>query len=239
MAMKILVIDVGGTRVKFLATGHKTHREVASGSAMTARKMVTTVKRLAKDWKYDAVSIGYPGPVLRGRPALEPHNVGGGWVRFDYAKAFGCPVRIVNDAAMQALGAYRQGSMLFLGLGTGLGTALVVDGVLAPMELGQLPYKKSRTYENYLGAAGLKRLGKRKWRKHVKNVATRLKAAGEAEDLVVGGGNARKLKALPAGARRVNNMNAFAGGFRLWDDKSTGKTKPKPAGEKAPARKRA
>lgn len=223
--MKILAIDVGGSRVKFLATGQKTHREVASGSGMTARKMVTTVKRLTKDWKYDAVSIGYPGPVLRGRPAVEPHNVGGGWVRFDFATAFGCPVRIVNDAAMQALGAYRQGSMLFLGLGTGLGTALVVDGVLAPMELGQLPYKKSRTYENYLGAAGLKRLGKRKWRKHVKNVATRLKAAGEAEDLVLGGGNARKLKALPAGARRVDNKNAFVGGFRLWDDKSPAKAK--------------
>jgi hypothetical protein len=220
MAMKILVIDVGGARVKFLVTGHKTHREVASGPAMTARKMVTTVKRLAKDWKYDAVSIGYPGPVLRGRPAFEPHNVGGGWVRFDFRKEFGCPVRMVNDAAMQALGAYRRGSMLFLGLGTGLGTALVVDGVLVPMELGQLPYKKSRTYEDYLGAAGLKRLGKRKWRKHVMNVATRLQTAGEAEYLVLGGGNAQKLKALPTGARRVANGNAFAGGFRLWDDKS-------------------
>ena len=217
--MKILVIDVGGTHVKFLATGYKTHREVASGPAMTARKMVTTVKRLASDWKYDAVSIGYPGPVLRGRPASEPHNIGGGWVHFDFRTGFGCPVRIVNDAAMQALGAYRRGSMLFLGLGTGLGTAFVVDGVLAPMELGQLPYKKGRTYEDYLGAAGLKRLGKRKWRKHVMNVATRLQAAGEVEDLVLGGGNAEKLKALPAGARRVDNAKAFVGGFRLWDGK--------------------
>lgn len=223
--MKILVIDVGGTHVKILATGHKTHREIPSGRAMTARKMVTTVKRLAGDWQYDAVSIGYPGPVLRGRPVIEPQHIGGGWVGFDFRKAFGCPVRIVNDAAMQALGSYRGGSMLFLGLGTGLGTALIVDGVLAPMELGRLPYKKGSTYEDYLGASGLKRLGKRKWREHVMNVATRLQAAVEAEDLVLGGGNAETLKALPAGARRVENANAFVGGFGLWNGKSPGKTK--------------
>ena len=217
--MKILVIDVGGTHVKFLATGYRTHREIASGPAMTARKMVTTVRRLASDWQYDAVSIGYPGPVFRGRPASEPRNIGGGWVQFDFRTGFGCAVRIVNDAAMQALGAYRRGSMLFLGLGTGLGTALVIDGVLVPLELGQLPYRKGRTYEDYLGAAGLKRLGKRKWREHVMNVATRLQAAAEVEDLVLGGGNSEKLKALPAGARRVDNAKAFVGGFRLWDGK--------------------
>lgn len=218
--MKILVVDVGGTHVKFLATGHKKHREVPSGPTMTARKMATTVKRLTKDWRYDALSIGYPGPVRKGRPMIEPHNIGGGWVRFDFRKAFGCPVKIVNDAAMQALGSYRGGSMLFLGLGTGLGTALVVDGVLAPMELAHLPYKNGRTYEDYVGVRGLKRLGKRRWQKHVTEVAKRLEAALEAEDLVLGGGNANKLTTLPAGARRVHNANAFVGGFRLWDSKS-------------------
>lgn len=193
--MKILVIDVGGTHVKCLVTGRKAHREIPSGPTMTARKMVVLVKRLTADWQYDAVSIGYPGPVLHGRPVIEPHNIGGGWVGFDFRKAFGCPVKMVNDAAMQALGSYRGGSMLFFGLGTGLGTALVVDGVLAPMELAHLPYKKGRTYEDYVGARGLKRLGRRKWRTHVMEVAKRLKAALEAEDLVLGGGNAKSLAA--------------------------------------------
>jgi polyphosphate glucokinase len=206
---------------------------------MTARKMVTIVKRLTKDWQYDAVSIGYPGRVLHGRPVIEPHNIGGGWVGFDFQKAFGCPVKIINDAAMQALGSYRGGSMLFFGLGTGLGTALVVDGVLAPMELGRLPYKKGRTYEDYVGAPGLKRLGKRKWRKHVMGVAKRLKAALEVEDLVFGGGNAEKLKLPHAGSRQVENANAFVGGFGLWDGKSPGKAKRKPVGGPLPNGKRA
>jgi polyphosphate glucokinase len=221
--MKILVIDVGGTHVKCLATGHKPHREIPSGPAMTARKMVVLVKRLTADWEYDAVSIGYPGPVLHGRPVLEPHNIGGGWVGFDFQKSFGCPVRIINDAAMQALGSYRGGSMLFIGLGTGLGTALVVDGVLAPMELAHLPYKKGRTYEDYVGARGLRRLGRRHWQKHVMEVAKQWRSALEAEDLVLGGGNAKKLKALPANARHVDNANAFVGGFRLWNGISPGK----------------
>jgi polyphosphate glucokinase len=215
--MNILVIDVGGTHVKVLASGQKVHREAPSGPTMTAPRMVTAVKRLTADWQYDAVSIGYPGPVLHGRPVSEPHNLGGGWVGFDFRRAFGCPVKIVNDAAMQALGSYHGGRMLFLGLGAGLGSALIVDGILEPMELAHLPYKKGRTYEDYVGLRGLKRLGKKKWGGHVAAVATRLKAALEAEDLVLGGGNAKLLKTLPAGARLGDNANAFVGGFRLWD----------------------
>jgi polyphosphate glucokinase len=215
--MKILVIDAGGTHIKVLATGQKVRREVSSGPTMTARKMVTAVRRLAADWSYDAVSIGYPGPVLHGRPVCEPHHLGGGWVGFDFRRAFGCPVKIVNDAAMQALGSYRGGRMLFLGLGTGLGSALIVEGILEPMELAHLPYKRGRTYEDYVGLRGLKRLGKKKWRRHVADMATRLTAALEADDLVLGGGNAKLLKTLPAGARLGDNANAFIGGFRLWD----------------------
>jgi len=215
--MKILVVDAGGTHVKVLATGQKSHRKVPSGPTMTARNMVRAVKRLTADWQYDVVSIGYPGPVLHGRPVCEPRNLGGGWVGFDFRRAFGCPVKIVNDAAMQALGSYRGGRMLFLGLGTGLGSALIVEGILDPMELAHLPYKKGRTYEDYVGLRGLQRLGKKKWRRHVADMATRLKAALEAEDLVLGGGNAKLLKALPAGARLGDNANAFIGGFRLWD----------------------
>jgi len=236
--MKILVIDVGGTHVKFLASGQKTHREIPSGPGMTSRKMVTTVKRLAEDWQYEAVSIGYPGVVLRGRPVAEPHNIGGGWVGFDFRRAFGCPVRIVNDASLQALGSYRGGSMLFLGLGTGLGTALIVDGVMVPMELGRLPYMNGRTYEEYVGASGLKRLGKRKWRRHVMNVATRLREAVQATDLVLGGGNVEKLKVLPDDARRVKNANAFVGGFGLWDGKSSGQTSRAPVTARAADGKR-
>jgi len=215
--MKILVVDAGGTHIKVLATGKKEHREVPSGPTMTARDMVRAVKGLTADWQYDAVSIGYPGPVLHGRPVCEPHHLGGGWVGFDFPRAFGCPVKIMNDAAMQALGSYRGGRMLFLGLGTGLGSALIVDGILEPMELAHLPYKKGRTYEDYVGLRGLKRLGKKKWRRHVADMATRLKAALEAEDLVLGGGNAKLLKTPPAGARLGDNANAFIGGFRLWD----------------------
>lgn len=226
--MKILVVDVGGSHVKFLASGHKTPREIPSGPDMTAQQMATTVQRLAEDWQYDAVSLGYPGVVLHGRPVAEPNNLGGGWVGFDFQAAFGCPVRMVNDAALQALGSYRGGSMLFLGLGTGLGTALIVDGVLAPMELGRLAYKKGRTYEDYVGATGLQRLGKRKWRKHVMHVAMRLRTAVQAEDLVLGGGNVDKLKVLPADARRVDSANAFVGGFGLWDGKSSGQTHQAP-----------
>ena len=213
--MNVLVIDVGGTHVKILATGEAAHREFASGPALTPRQMVTKVKRLAGKWKYDVVSIGYPGPVLRNRPVAEPHNLGRGWVGFDFEAAFRRPVKLVNDAAMQALGSYRGGKMLFLGLGTGLGSTLIVDKIVEPMELGHLPYKKS-TYEDYVGERGLERLGTKRWRKHVGEVVERLIAALEPEDVVLGGGNVKKLKELPPGCRTGDNANAFAGGFRLW-----------------------
>lgn len=215
---KILVIDVGGTHVKILATGQKEPVKIPSGPKMTAKKMVKQVREATKDWTFSAVSIGYPGPVVHGHPLTNPHNLGGGWVGFDFRKAFGRPVKIVNDAAMQALGIYRGGRMLFLGLGTGLGSAMIVDGILAPMEVAHLPYKKGRTYEDYLGIRGLKRLGKRKWRRHVARVAEELKDALEAEYVVIGGGNAKLLKTLPPGCQLGDNATAFTGGLRLWDE---------------------
>jgi polyphosphate glucokinase len=218
--MRILVIDVGGTHVKFLASGRRTPVKVASGSTMTPRRMVTAAKQATQGWKFDAVSIGYPGAVMHGRPVHEPHNLGPGWVGFDFRRAFGKPVKMVNDAAMQALGSYRGGRMLFLGLGTGLGSALVVNGVVEPMELAHLPYKKGRTYEDYVGLRGLERLGKKKWRRAVEDVAVRLKYALQADDLVLGGGNAKLLKTLPPDTRLGSNANAFIGGFRLWDQEA-------------------
>jgi polyphosphate glucokinase len=214
--VKVLVVDVGGTHVKLLATGEREPRKVASGPRMTARGMVEAVKRLAAGWRYDAVSLGYPGPVLHGRPVVNPKNLGGGWVGFDFQRAFGKPVRIVNDAAMQALGSYRGGRMLFLGLGTGLGSAMIVDGLLEPLELAHLPYKKGRTYEDYAGLRGLKRLGKKRWRRAVTDVAIRLQAAVEADYVVLGGGNAKLFDTPPDGARLGDNANAFRGGFLLW-----------------------
>jgi polyphosphate glucokinase len=218
--MKILVIDVGGTHVKLLASGRRAPLKIPSGPTLTPRRMVSAVKRLTDGWKYDAVAIGYPGAVIHGRPVHEPHNLGPGWVGFDFRRALGKPVKVVNDAAMQALGSYRGGRMLFLGLGTGLGSALVVDGVVEPMELAHLPYKKGRTYEDYVGLHGLERLGKKKWRRAVEDVAVRLKYALQAEDLVLGGGNAKLLKTLPPDTRLVSNANAFVGGFRLWDQEA-------------------
>ena len=215
--MKTLVIDVGGTHVKILATGEREHRQVDSGPKMTARQMVSAVKRLATGWSYDHVSIGFPGPVVHGHPVAEPRNLGGGWMGFDFRRAFGHPVKMVNDAAMQALGSYRGGRMLFLGLGTGLGSALIIDGALEPMEIAHLPYKKGRTFEDYVGIRGLKRLGKAHWRKSVVDVVERLRAAFGAEDVVIGGGNVAKLKEPPPGARFGDNANAFVGGFRLWN----------------------
>jgi polyphosphate glucokinase len=211
----VLVVDVGGTSVKILATGQRAARKFPSGSTLTPRQMVSGVKRLAADWKYDVVSIGYPGPVLAGRPIAEPRNLGRGWVGFDFARSFGCPVKLVNDAAMQALGSYKGGKMLFLGLGTGLGTAMIVEGVVAPMEVSHLPYKKG-TYETYVGLSGLERHGKKKWRRHVADVVERLVAALQPNDTVIGGGNAKKLKAMPPHCREGMNANAFRGGFRLW-----------------------
>jgi len=216
-AGRVLVLDVGGTHVKMLVQGKRVHRKFDSGPTMTAQRMVRDVKQAVQDWDFDRISMGYPGPVVHGRPLHEPYNLGGGWVKFDFARAFGCPVRIINDAAMQALGSYRSGRMLFLGLGTGLGSAMIVDGVLEPMELAHLPYKNGKSYEDYLGLRGLERLGKKKWRKHVFDVVAMLKAALEADDVVLGGGNAAQLETLPPGARRGSNDNAFKGGFRMWD----------------------
>jgi polyphosphate glucokinase len=213
---RILVVDVGGTSVKVYAEGHTSPVKIPSGPTMTARRMVRTVQAATKGWDYDALSIGFPGPVKDGVPANEPKNLGRGWVGFDFAGAFGKPVRVINDAAMQALGSYRGGRMLFLGLGTGLGSALIVDGVVAPLELAHLPYKKGRTFEQYVGTAALERFGKSKWRRHVADVVARLTAALVADDVVIGGGNARRLRTLPEGARCVGNELAFVGGVRLW-----------------------
>jgi polyphosphate glucokinase len=214
-SMNVLVVDVGGTHVKILATGQQHSREFRSGPELTPKQMVSGVKKLAKDWKYDVVSIGYPGVVLSNRPVADPYNLGSGWAGFDFEPAFKCPVKVVNDAAMQALGSYERGKMLFLGLGTGLGSAMVVDGVVEPMELGHLPYRK-RTFEDYVGVRGRKRLGQKKWEKAVRDVIARLIAALEPEDVVLGGGNVKSLKKLPAGCRAGDNANAFVGGFRLW-----------------------
>jgi polyphosphate glucokinase len=218
-AKSILVVDVGGSSVKILVTGQTEVRSFQSGPALTPSQMVSGVKKLAADWTYDAVSIGYPGPVLAGRPIAEPRNLGRGWVGFNFARSFGRPVKLVNDAAMQALGSYEGGKMLFLGLGTGLGTALIVEGVVAPMEVSHLPYKKG-TYETYVGRARLERDGKRKWRRHVADVVERLVAALQPDDTVIGGGNVEKLKALPPRCRQGANANAFSGGFRLWAEDS-------------------
>jgi polyphosphate glucokinase len=216
--MKILAVDIGGTHVKILASGRKQKREIVSGPKMTARQMVARVKKLAQGWAYEVVSVGFPGPVLHNRPVAEPHNLGPGWMGFDFASAFGLPARVMNDAAMQALGSYRGGRMLFLGLGTGLGSAMIVNGNLEPMELGHLPYKKG-TYEDYVGARGLERFGKKRWRKLVEDVVKQLVAATEPEDIVIGGGNLEHLKKLPQGCRAGNNANAFVGGFRMWNRK--------------------
>jgi len=214
--MNILVIDVGGTHVKVLASGEKDKREIDSGPTLTARQMVSSVKKLADGWEYDVVSIGYPGPVVHDRPMAEPHNLGKGWMGFNFAAAFKLPTKVINDAAMQALGSYRGGKMLFLGLGTGLGSTMIVDGIVQPMELAHLPYKK-RTYEDYVGARALAEFGKKAWRKHVEDVVECLVAALQPDDVVLGGGNAKKLKELPPLCRLGDNANAFKGGFRMWD----------------------
>lgn len=240
--MNILVIDVGGTHVKILATGQKTRREFESGPAMTPKRMVAWVQKLAADWKSNVISIGYPGPVLRDRPVIEPWNLGKGWVGFNFRSAFKRPVKIVNDAAMQALGSYRRGKMLFLGLGTGLGSALVVDGIVEPLELAHLPYRKT-TFEDYVGIRGLEKHGRKKWRRHVEDVVERLVAALEPDEVVLGGGNVHKLKKLPPGCRPGDNDNAFRGGFRLWKEASHDEAFPrkkfppiKRQGKKLPAR---
>jgi polyphosphate glucokinase len=215
--MNILVIDVGGTHVKILASGEKDKREIDSGPTLTARQMVSSVKKLADGWEYDVVSIGYPGPVVHDRPMAEPHNLGKGWMGFNFGSAFKLPTKVINDAAMQALGSYRGGKMLFLGLGTGLGSTMIVDGIVQPMELAHLPYKK-RTYEDYVGVRALEEFGKKAWRKHVEDVVECLVAALQPDDVVLGGGNARRLKELPPLCRLGDKANAFKGGFRMWEE---------------------
>jgi polyphosphate glucokinase len=217
--MNVLAVDVGGTHVKILASGQTERREFASGPTLTAKQMVDRVKVLAADWKYDRVTMGYPGPVLRNRPVAEPHNLGRGWVGFDFETAFERPAKVMNDAAMQALGSYKGGKMLFLGLGTGLGSALIADGIAEPMELGHLPYRKG-TYEDYVGLRGLTAHGEKKWRKYVEDVIVRLVAALEPDDVVLGGGNVKRLKELPPGCRVGDNANAFLGGFRAWEEET-------------------
>jgi polyphosphate glucokinase len=214
--MKVLAIDVGGNHVKTLLSGKRKPRRFRSGPRLTAARMADGVRDLTGDWDYDAVSIGYPGPVLFGRPVVDPLNLGPGWVGFDYAAAFRHPVKIVNDAAMQAMGSYQGGTMLFLGLGTGLGVALIRDGLVEPLELGQGRYRKS-TYADYVGRAGLMRLGRRTWQKRVFDVVARLADALKPEDIVIGGGNVKLLTELPRGCRAGDNRNAFTGGFLLWN----------------------
>ena len=214
--MNVLVVDVGGTHVKVLVTGETEPRKFDSGPELTPHEMVAGVKKLAAGWNYEVVSVGFPGPVLRNRPIAEPPNLGKGWVGFNFKSAFGCPVKIVNDAAMQALGSYRRGKMLFIGLGTGLGSTMIVDGIVEPMELGHLPYKKA-TYESYVGNGALLKKGKKQWRRHVADVVARLVAALEPDEIVLGGGNVKKLKTLPSKCRAGDNHNAFQGGFRLWE----------------------
>jgi polyphosphate glucokinase len=235
--MNVLVIDVGGSHVKIVATGHRVERRMESGPTLTAEQMAAGVQALARGWKYEAVAIGYPGPVARHKPVAEPHNLGPGWVDFDYEAAFGCPVRMVNDAAMQALGGYQGGKMLFLGFGTGLGTTLIVDGTLVPMELAHLPYRRA-TFEDYVGEEALVRDGKRKWRQSVDDVVARLAAALAPEDIVLGGGNARHIKVLPPLARIGANTNAFPGGFRLWADTVLRKPAARRASQSASSRTR-
>lgn len=214
----VLVIDVGGTHIKFSATGEDDTRKVPSGLKMTAEMMVNDVLKATEDWKFDLVAIGYPGPVHDGKPTLEPHNLAPGWVAYDFEAHFQKPVKVVNDAVMQAVGSYEGGRMLFLGLGTGLGSAMVTEKTVVPMELAHLPYRKGRTFEDYIGLRGLERRGVKKWRKSVLDVVTRLKNALLSDYVVLGGGNVAKLKEFPEDSRPGNNHNAILGGFRLWDD---------------------
>ena len=213
---RILVIDVGGSHVKFRMGPRGRINRFVSGPDMTAADMAGRVRKLAGDLPYEAVSIGYPGLVVRGRIAAEPFNLGRGWVGYDFEKTFGRPVRVINDATMQALGSYEGGRMLFLGLGTGLGATLILDGALEPMEIGHMPYKHGRTFEECVGERGRERLGNKKWRKAVAEVVTRLKEVLEADYVVLGGGNSLRLRKLPQGARLGANLNAFRGGLELW-----------------------
>ena len=217
---KILVVDVGGSHVKCVATGHMQPLRFKSGPTMTAWRMVKTVLELTRAWDFDVVSIGYPGVIRDNRILREPHNLGTGWVRLDMRAAFGRPIKLINDAAMQALGDYKRGKMLFLGLGTGLGAALIVEGAIAAMELGHLPCDGDKTYEYFLGDAGRKRLGNKKWRARVSKVVEEFRNAFLPDEIVIGGGNAARLKKLPPHTRRGLNTRAFLGGFRLWNSET-------------------
>jgi polyphosphate glucokinase len=212
----VLAIDIGGSRVKVMTSTERVRRAFASGPDLSAKMMVRKVKALTKDWSYDVIAIGYPGPVANNRPLSEPHNLGRGWAGFNFEKAFRRPTKVVNDALMQAIGSYEGGRMLFLGLGTGLGSAMIVDGILEPMELAHLPYKHGKTFEQYVGAAALKRVGRKKWQRAVDDVLKLLLAALEPDYIMLGGGNADKTGKLPRKVRLGVNTNAFAGGFRLW-----------------------
>jgi polyphosphate glucokinase len=236
--LKVLVIDVGGSNIKFRATGRSDEGRFESGQTMTAQAMADGVKKLAAGWSYDVVAIGYPGVVKNDKPVTEPHNLAKGWVDFDYRTAFGKPVKIINDAAMQALGGYQKGKLLFLGLGTGLGSTMVVEGVVMPMELAHLPYRK-KTFEDYVGERALERDGKKKWRKHVVDVVARLSAALIPDDIVIGGGNVRHIDNMPPLCRAGDNEHAFAGGFRMWAGVAKPAAKPavEAAAKAAPARK--
>jgi polyphosphate glucokinase len=215
--VKILVVDIGGNNVKLLVTGQSAPRKVPSGPDLTPGRMVAAIRRATAGWRYQAVSVGFPGPVKDGRIAAEPVNLGRGWVRYDFRRGFGRPVRVINDAVMQALGSYRGGRMLFLGLGTGLGAALVIEGLPQPLEIAHLPYRSGKTYEDFLGKDGLDRMGKKGWRRLVAEIVPRLHAAFQVDEVVLGGGNVKQLKTLPPGCRLGANANAFAGGFRLWE----------------------
>jgi len=214
--VKVLVIDIGGSHVKLLATGRRTPLKIVSGPHLTPAIMVRAVLAATASWRYDVITIGYPGPVARGRLLADPRNLGGGWCRFDFARAFGRPVRLVNDAAMQAQGSYDRGRMLFLGLGTGLGSATVEGGVVQALELAHLPYREGKTFEDYVGERGLERLGRPKWEKHVHAVVGMLREAMVVDHVVIGGGNVKKLRRLPPRCKRGANRNAFRGGFRVW-----------------------
>jgi polyphosphate glucokinase len=218
--MKVLVADVGGTNIKLKLQDDDEVRKFASGPALTPQQLIQEMRAETTGWKYDRLTIGFPAPVLDGKVRKEPVNLGPGWVDFDFSAALGKPVQIINDAAMQALGSYEGGRMLFLGLGTGLGSAMIVHHVVLPMELGHLPYKKGRSFEEYVGQAGMKRMGRAKWQFHVADVVAILQHALLPEYVVLGGGNVKKLDELPPGCRMGDNNNAFLGGLRIWQDRS-------------------
>src|SRR2546427_3746117 len=228
--MKVLVIDVGGTNIKVSVTGRKEPIRIPSGPEMNAARMAAAVTKAATGWKYEAVSIGYPGPVVNGKPSLEPANLGAGWIRFDYKKAFGKPVRVVNDAAMQAMGSYQGGRMLFLGLGTGLGSALVADGVLEPLELAHLPYRNNRTYEDYVGLRGYKRMGQKKWQRHVEKVVAILKQGLQVDYVMLGGATPRTSSACRPGGGWARTPT------RSWAGFASGTSRPRSASPRRSSR---